>query len=303
MILSLIFFLFAQGNAQIKNKIIITVGNKSITSYDLKVEIKFLNIMSGRTLEKESTETLKKVGIQSLIRRLIKEIEIEKYEDIKVNTSQTKERIKEISRSLNLTREDLEKIFVNNKVPFSILIDDITTNLKWNFLIYDIYKNKIKIDEKVIIKKLNEIKEKSFFNEYLLSEIILEATTADKLEGTINEAMIKIKNFGFEKTALEISISESSKNKGNLGWIKENTITEEILQELKKTKVGSVTEPIFVTGGILIMKVVDKRQKENKIDLKTAKEQLVVNEKNKKLDMYSISHFKKTKGYILINTH
>ena len=303
MILSLIFFLFAQGNAQIKNKIIITVGNKSITSYDLKVEIKFLNIMSGRTLEKESTETLKKVGIQSLIRRLIKEIEIEKYEDIKVNTSQTKERIKEISRSLNLTREDLEKIFVNNKVPFSILIDDITTNLKWNFLIYDIYKNKIKIDEKVIIKKLNEIKEKSFFNEYLLSEIILEATTADKLEGTINEAMIKIKNFGFEKTALEISISESSKNKGNLGWIKENTITEEILQELKKTKVGSVTEPIFVTGDILIMKVVDKRQKENKIDLKTAKEQLIVNEKNKKLDMYSISHFKKAKGYILINTH
>ena len=39
------------------------------------------------------------------------------------------------------------------------------------------------------------------------------------------------------------------------------------------------------------------------IDLKTAKEQLIVNEKNKKLDMYSMSHFKKAKGYILINTY
>lgn len=302
-IICFVFLFSTTCGALIKNKIIVTVGETSITSYDLKTEIKFLNIINGGALEKESPDVLKKIGIQSLISRAIKLVEINNYQEIEVSDEHVQKKIYEISKSLGLSRDQLKKIFLNNKVPFSLLIKDLQTNFRWNSVIFELYKNKIEIDEEKITKKLNEIKKKSFFNEYLLSEILLKPVTADKIESTVNQAMSKINELGFEKAALEISISESLKNKGSLGWIKETSITEEILQKISKTKIGSVTEPIFVAEGIIIMKVVDKRKKENKIDLKYAAKLLRDDERNKKLNRYSMLHFQKLKNYITITTH
>ena len=79
-IICFVFLFSTTCGALIKNKIIVTVGETSITSYDLKTEIKFLNIINGGALEKESPDVLKKIGIQSLISRAIKLVEINNYQ-------------------------------------------------------------------------------------------------------------------------------------------------------------------------------------------------------------------------------
>ena len=92
---------------------------------------------------------------------------------------------------------------------------------------------------------------------------------------------------------MNLSISNSAKKGGDLGWIVENKIKKEFRPIIFNTPIGSLSEPIFVPQGILIFKVRDKRKIKRNIE--EEKNQLVNFEKTKILRMYSASHNDKLK--------
>ena len=80
------------------------------------------------------------------------------------------------------------------------------------------------------------------------------------IKKTINEE-------NFSKAALLYSVSDTSKNGGQIGWIKETSINKKILNELKNTKIGNFSKPIIVPGGFLILKIKDQREIKQEINL------------------------------------
>ena len=131
--------------------------------------------------------------------------------------------------------------------------------------------------------------------------ILLERLSQDKLPEKINEIKNEIKINGFEKTASKYSKSESAWKGGKLGWIKETMLSKKFKEILKKTSTGSISEPVLMPEGIMILKLSDKRKVENEVDLEVVKDSLLKDEKQKKLKMYSLSHYNKLKQSILIN--
>ena len=111
----------------------------------------------------------------------------------------------------------------------------------------------------------------------------------------------KIKIEGFENVALNLSISETAIKGGDLGWISENIITDNFRLKIINTPIGEVSEPIFLTEGILFFKVRDKKKSEEIIDIEDAKEKLVRAEKTKILRMHGLSHYENLKRTITIN--
>ena len=69
----------------------------------------------------------------------------------------------------------------------------------------------------------------------------------------------KIKDEGFETTALKYSISSSAKDKGNLGWISSKSLSKEIFEVLKVMDTGQISLPIKRQNSILFLKLVDVR--------------------------------------------
>ena len=110
----------------------------------------------------------------------------------------------------------------------------------------------------------------------------------------------EINTNGFEKTAIRYSKSESASKGGRLGWLKETMISKEFRKVLKNTNIGSTSEPILTSQGILFLKLEDKRILESAIDLEKEKNKLLKSEKDKKLHMYALSHFNKIKQSIAI---
>ena len=90
-------------------------------------------------------------------------------------------------------------------------------------------------------------------------------------------------------------------NGGDLGWVNENLMTSNFKSTVVNTSIGEISNPIILPEGILFFKVRDKRKIEKKIDLKKAKKQLVNAEKQKILNMYSLSHYDTLKRSISIN--
>ena len=121
------------------------------------------------------------------------------------------------------------------------------------------------------------------------------------IDQIVLELKDKIKNEGFETAALKYSISSSSKNKGNLGWISSKSLSKEIFEILKKLNTGQISQPIKRQNSILFLKLVDVRtSKVENINIEELKKRIIDQKKNEMFNLYSKSHLSKLRNSVLI---
>ena len=293
----------------IKDSLFATVGNKAVTNWDVLNEIKIILILTGQSFTEDMKEQLQTGALESIIKRTVKTIEIDKHGSLKFNRADVNKKIETLANNLNMDINTLESTFIVNGIPFSQVIDQIQVELLWNTLIFEFYKNKLIVNIDEINEQLKSIQNKRIkgelrkIEEYLISEIIIKPVPKDKLESTIKEIKNRIKIDGFEKVAMNISISETALRGGNLDWISENSISEKFRSKIINTHIGNISEPILLPEGILLFKVRDKRKLKKFENLEDAKNQLVKAEKTKMLRMYSSSHYENVINSISINYH
>ena len=279
--------------AKIEDAIYATVANKAITHSDIINEIKIILILNGQMYSEDRKEILEKMAIKSVIKREIKKIEVEKYPKLKFKPSDLEKELNNLANNLNLDLNTLKDAFITNEIDFSNVVEQMKTELLWNTLIFEIYKNRITINKDEIDDQLskfqNQNKEK--IEEYLISEIVIRSVEKDKIESEIKRIKDKISIEGFANVAMDVSISETSVSGGNLGWVSENSISEEFKSKIAMTPIGNISEPIFLQEGILFFTVRDKRISNESRDLEEEKNRLVNAEKAKILRMHSLSHY------------
>jgi len=288
------------GNAIIKDSIFATVGNKVIARSDIINEIKIILILNGTSYSEEIKEQLDKSAIKSIIKRTIKKIEVEKHDSLKFNPKDIDIELNQIASNLDMDLDTLKQTLILNEINLSIIIDQISTDLLWNSLIFLLYKDRLSINLNEIEEQLQMIDQNEETNEYLISEIITKPIPKENLEVKLKEIYDEIETRGFDNVAIERSISESAIKGGDLGWINENAITKDFKKKIVQTSMGMVSEPIFLPQGILFFKVRDKRSVKKFINLEEAKDQLVAAKKMKILNMYSLSHYDKLRRNISI---
>ncbi len=154
--LTICFFLFQNKIlfSQINNTIIISVGDYPITKVDLLNEIKLIAILSNTEINKNNREQIKSLAVKSLIKRNIKEGEIKKRNVFKYNRKQLNAIILNTSKKLGVNEEGLKQILRNNNLSYQKLINRFEVDLKWNYMIFQIYKNKISLNTAEIENKI-----------------------------------------------------------------------------------------------------------------------------------------------------
>ena len=186
---------------------------------------------------------------------------------------------------------------------YNLKIDDIKEKLKietlWNEMIFNKYKNQIKIDEEKIKSKIKT--QKKILKEYNLSEILFQLSADEKFLDKYNLILKNIKNSGFKNSANIFSISDSSKFGGEIGWINQNQLNDSLLKEIENLKINQLTKPIQVSSGYLIIKLNNERKKEKKLDFEKTFKQMVTQEKNRQLNQFSLIYFNKIKQNIFIS--
>ena len=89
----------------------------------------------------------------------------------------------------------------------------------------------------------------------MLSEIVFNVDDKKNIEKKYNDIKVEINKNGFANAALLFSISETAKDSGNLGWIKETFLSPKNKQEIQKIGDNNLSKPIQVPGGFLILKL------------------------------------------------
>ena len=76
-----------ESYSSIKDGLFATVGSKAITRSDIVNEIKTILILSGQNYSTQNAQQLENVAINSTIKRIVKQIEVEKYDNLTISGS------------------------------------------------------------------------------------------------------------------------------------------------------------------------------------------------------------------------
>ena len=290
--LLIIFFLFLGTEklfSETNNSIIITVGSQPITRLDLIKEIKFISVLSNTNINESNKEKIRDLAVQTLVKRAIKKNEIERLKITQYNPKDIDRQISNIAKNLGLDEEGLKILMKEKNLRYDDIVKNFEIDLKWNTAIFKLYKNKISLNTLEIEDKINfELKKIKLNKSLLLSEIQVNLSS-EGLEHTANKVLSKIEEVGFENAARDLSVSSSAKNGGSIGWVKENALSKKIYENIKNLKNGEVSKPMSMEEMVIFIKKID--EKSNSPDLETIKKKIVRQEKMKKLDMFSNSHY------------
>ena len=227
--------------AEMQDKILAKIGNEIITNYDIINEINTILALSNEKSKPENLKSLQSMAFQSLKKISIKKIELERYKVDDFNKKDLDSYLKSIANNIGIENLDLKDHFKKYGANYDYFVNKTIINLKWNSLIYTLYKKQLDVDEELIKSELNqEVKKNKEIVEFNLSEIVLENYNEKK----ISLIFKNINENGFENTAAIYSNSVSSTNKGLIGWIASKSISNDYLQEINKLKIGQISSPI-----------------------------------------------------------
>tara|TARA_B100002051_G_scaffold204859_1_gene195231 strand:+ start:5396 stop:6319 length:924 start_codon:yes stop_codon:yes gene_type:complete len=293
-IISALFCNFAKSQEII---IVSKVDNEIITNIDVEIEKNYLLLLNEKLINLNKKEFFN-LAKNSLIREKIKRKEINKL--FKKRDEKIKKKIIEnfYNRLGFKKKNEFLQFLTKKQIKFENIEEKLIVEAFWNQLIYIKFKNKVRIDKKSIesdIIKFYNTKDKKF--EFNLSEIVIDFEKDITLK--TKEISTYIEEFGFKVAANKYSKSDTSKYGGEIGWIKSSRLTKNVKNQLSTIKIGEITKPIQSSNGYLFLKLNDKREIKEKLDLKNELKQQIEFEKNRQLNQFSSNYYKKLKK----NTH
>ena len=292
--------LFFSNSFSKENKILFKVDNEIITTIDIYNEIKYLETINDKQFQSLEQNKLIEIAKNSLIREKIKEIELlKRIGSLEIDQNILNEIILNNFKKNNFeTITDFEEFFKDLNIKPNVVRKKISIEILWNQLIYQIFNKNVKIDSEAI---KNEIKTNTKIKELLLSEIVFTIDENEKLNDKFELIKKRILNNSFSDAALIFSISESAKNGGNLGWIKETSINKKIKNEIENMTLGQYSKPLVIPGGFLIIKIEQERYVDVDTDINKEFDLIVKKKTNDQLNQYSIIYLNKVKKNIQIN--
>ena len=122
----------------------------------------------------------------------------------------------------------------------------------------------------------------------------MELEEIQKIKKSIDE-------IGFENTASIYSVSNTAGMGGNIGWLAETQLSENILEIIQNLNVGEISKVIDAPAGKLILFLKNKRKTKKELSLENQLEKAILMERNKQLNQFSSIYFKKVELNTKIN--
>lgn len=240
------------------------VNDEPITRLDVRQRTQFLLATSGAN---QITEELVQRASAAALNALIDErLQIqEASQKFKVSMSDG-----EVDRILtNQARQNgatLQAFFADLReigVSAQSYRDKTRAEVMWQRLVSGRFGSRVRVNRDQVRSALNRILANTNKPQLLISEIFLEdenaAASAQTLEGAKTLVAQIRAGASFPIVAQQFSFAPSASTGGDLGWITTGELRPEVIPVVDAMTAGTVSDPIVVRGGVMIVAVREKR--------------------------------------------
>jgi peptidyl-prolyl cis-trans isomerase SurA len=240
------------------------VNDQPITRLDVRQRTQFLLATSGAT---QITEELVQRASAAALNALIDErLQIQEASTkFKVSMSDS-----EVDRILtNQARQNgatLQAFFADLReigVSAQSYRDKTRAEVMWQRLVSGRFGSRVRVNRDQVRSALNRILANTNKPQLLISEIFLEdenaAASAQTLEGAKTLVQQLRAGAPFPIVAQQFSFAPSASTGGDMGWITAGELKPEVIPVVEQMTAGTISDPIVVRGGVMIVAVREKR--------------------------------------------
>ena len=290
---------FSYADFKIKYKI----DEDIITNYDIYNERDYLIFLRPNLKELSDKEILE-LSKNSLIREIIKKKELNRiFKNLPNDDLMTDMKAKLMNYSNVSNEDELRNKLIENNLDYNLILEKLKYESLWNELIFKKFSSLVKVNEKNLRSELDKKISNTKKYEYNLSELLFEVEANETLDMKYKKIKEYINAKGFKNATYTFSISNSSNNGGEIGWVKETLLSDELSKIFRKMQRGQLTKPLKYPNGYLLIKINDIRDLKEIIDIEKELKELVQYETRRQLNQYSILYYKKLKQNTSINEY
>jgi peptidyl-prolyl cis-trans isomerase SurA len=239
------------------------VNGAVISNYDLDQRTALFVATSGVRPTAENLPHIRAQVLRSLEDEILQLQEAAKHR-INVTKAEVDRAVQEIASDNKLAVQQLLNTLGQAGVTTQTFGQQVSTQLIWQKLVQARYGTDVLVNDQDVDEAMNRLKQGSNKPQYLLSEIYLgvdraedDASVRASAEQFVQQIM---QGASFQIVAGQFSQSPSAANGGDIGWIVQGEIADELDQAVAGLRPGQIVGPIRAEGGYHILLLRDRRE-------------------------------------------
>lgn len=251
------------AESQRVQRIAAIVNDDVVSEYDLRARLQVVISSSGL---RPTQQLYQRLG-QQVLRSLIDE-RLQMQEAKRLNITVTKRNLSDavsvIERQNNLPPGSFDQFLQKNGIPRDSVLDQIRAQIAWQKLVGRVLGPRVTVGNEEIEDTLQRLRDAKGQWEYHILEILLSVDRPD-LEAEVRRAAQRLvdelrRGARFEAVARQFSQTASASVGGDLGWMQEATMGDELRKIVSAMKEGEIVGPVATPGGVQIIKLEKKRR-------------------------------------------
>ncbi len=242
--------------AQTLQRIIAVVNEDAVSLFDLRERIKMFIFSSNMRDSAKMRERLAPQVLRALIDEKLQK-QAAKRDNIEVDRKEVDKALRSIEKQNGMPTGGLKIRLEEAGVRMSTLVDQIETTIAWSKLINRRMTRNIVIGDNQIDEALARIKANLNKPSHLVSQIFLAFGGPDNAAKTLadaNQLVTQIRNgAAFTSLARQFSQDAAARNGGDLGWVQQGELDQELDRALIDMRPGQISEPIRTSSGYHIL--------------------------------------------------
>ncbi len=248
--------------AQDQQRIAATVNDEVISTYDVDQRVNLFIFSTGAEANPQAIARFRQQALRQLIDERLELQEATRWE-LSVSPEEIEGTISDIAGRNNMTSSQLIDLLRERNVNPLTLIAQMRADIAWNKLVGGLYAGQVSVSEEEIDFVLDRISRSINQPEYDVSEIFLPVDSPDQDEQVRQNAERLVaqirRGASFPAVARQFSQSPSAAAGGDLGWVQDGQLPDELNDMLRRLTPGQFSLPVRSTGGYYILALRDRR--------------------------------------------
>jgi peptidyl-prolyl cis-trans isomerase SurA len=270
-----------QGHAQatrgnLAEGVAAIVNDQPITSFDLRQRTRFLLESAGvRDVTQDLVRQASEQALNSLINERLQIQEAAKFKQSMSDAEVDRVLARQAQQNGTTLEEFLSQLRQVGLSPASFR-EKTRAEVLWQRIVNGRFGSRVRVSRERVDEALSRIEASANKPQFLVSEILVEAETPEELAQATQGAATLVQQLRagapFQAVAQEYSFAPSAATGGDLGWITLGELRPEVATRLETMQAGQVSDPIPVTGGLMIVALRDRREARAPVAKLTLKE-------------------------------
>ncbi len=238
------------------------VNDEVISIFDLRTRSRLVMFSSGLADSLEARRRIEPQILRSLIDERL-QLQEAKRLSITVLADEIKEAFVDIETQNGLPKGQLDQELRRVGLDPTILETQIRSAIAWDKVVRRQIRNQVQIGNEEVQEAVQRVQSQVGRPQSFLHEIFLAVDTADQedqVRASAGRLIEQIKSgTPFEAMARQFSQSGAGPQGGELGWVAEDDLSEELKRAVEKLKAGEISDPVRSVAGYHVLRVRERR--------------------------------------------